>query len=331
MDDKNHFFVDTIDMERKELQICIYSSEHELIRVIETGFLFEETEDNYYSKRNEMIGLYSDGNLLYIYYTGNRYIKENITYVHVYDLETGERINGIELKGISNWGIFVFVYDWSSYHEPLWDDGDVIYQIRLLVNGDRILLDGYYRVNGGESVSTHDIEIFNMQGELVYIGYTSGYNQGKTIYPVAFDDDGEIVKGIHREADLEKAVNKIGFSFKEGRTIVHRCFMTSDMLIEKDRLWLSKYIFRIGSDSYRLMNYEPAIFGFKKQDGDWKFTEFINFLNFPELRYNIFIDRILRAEGDKLWLWVRVGHNLTESYEKRYFDREIWVIEESDN
>ncbi len=96
-------------------------------------------------------------------------------------------------------------------------------------------------------------------------------------------------------------------------------------------MWVSINIFRSGSRTGSIVNYESSIFLLANENDEWNVKEFINFLNFPELRYNIFIDRILRAEGDKLWLWVRVGHNLTESYEKRYFDREIWVIEESDN
>ena len=331
MDAKSHFFIDTINTDTNELDICMYNEEHELIRVINTGFLFKDTIYNEYPRRNEMIGLYSDGDLLYVYYTGYMYKKKDIAYVHIFDVQTGKRNNGIALQDIGSGNILSITYRWGYYFEPLWDDGSVIYQIKLDVIDDRILLDGYYRANVSDTISSHTFYIFNMRGEQVLIGHTRGYEDGKEVYPIAFNEEGGIEQGIPLEYKLEAAANMIGYSFKEGFSTLQRCFRASDMIIEDDALWLSKYIYRIGSDSFNLMNYEPAIFGFKKQDGDWKFTEFINFLNFPELRYNIFIDRILRAEGDKLWLWVRVGHNLTESYEKRYFDREIWVIEESDN
>ena len=74
-------------------------------------------------------------------------------------------------------------------------------------------------------------------------------------------------------------------------------------------------------------SYESGIFGLENKNGEWKVTEFIHPFNFHELRYNVFIDRIIKAEGNKLWLWVRIGHNITGPYEERYFDREIWVID----
>ena len=74
-------------------------------------------------------------------------------------------------------------------------------------------------------------------------------------------------------------------------------------------------------------SYESSVFGLVKKYVEWKVTEFVHPFNFHELRYNVFIDRIIKAVGNRLWLGVCIDHNIIGLYVERYFGREIWVID----
>jgi hypothetical protein len=154
------------------------------------------------------------------------------------------------------------------------------------------------------------------------------YETSKDNYPIALTRSGEVVKGMLAHEEVEKLAHSIGYEIIPRRSDVYRFYERSDMFIDDSgKGWISVDLHKPGTSMSREINYESAIYGFEKRDGDWQVVDFINLFNFPALRYNIFVDRILKVEGDRLWLWVREGFNITEPYEERSFDRQIWVIE----
>ena len=199
--------------------------------------------------------------------------------------------------------------------------------MKLVIKENKILLDGYYVSGGPEGNFAHDYYVFDMNGKIIDSGYTDEYEEYKNTYPIFLRENGEIVKGMLEEEEMEKLANNIGYTIREGWTL-YRGFERSDLYIDKaGNAWLSKDMWKAGTKKRDDINHESSIYGLEEKNGEWKVKEFINIFNFPDLRYNVFVDRILKAEGNKLWLWVRIGHNITGPYEDRYFDREIWVID----
>ena len=173
------------------------------------------------------------------------------------------------------------------------------------------------------------IDYCSIFGILIDSYYYNDYDYAKykNIYPISLMENGEIVKGMLTEEEMEGLANNIGYTIREGWTL-YRGFHRSALYVDGGgNAWLSKDLWKAGGKLEDDTAYESAIFGLEKEKGEWKVTEFIHPFNFPELRYNVFIDRIIKTEGNKLWLWVRIGHNITGTYEDNYFDREIWVIE----
>lgn len=320
-----YFYVDKIDLSNKELIIQKFNKEKRKVDVIRTGITYKETEKNQYFRRNERVGLCFTKEYLYLYYLGQYYVDESFNELWKIDLKTKKKTKIANLKGIKG-AVFGYVKEWKFYEDGIWVEGDYSFQMRLIVRKGMILLDSYSSSEGPEGGDfAHVYYVFNTAGTLLEWDYEDRYLPEE--YPITIKENGEIIKGILAENEMEKFAKDLGYTIKEGWTM-YRGFSNTDLYMVGDNVaWLSKELWKPGADDYYDEDFVSSIYKLVKENGKWKVTEFISYKNLPELEYNVFIDRILKAEGNKLWLWMRIGHNITESYEKRHFDREIWIIE----
>ncbi len=323
------FYIDKINITNKELVIAKYNKEKKLVDVIKTGIIYEKTDDNEYFRRNEKIAILISKQQMYIYYPrkkNNKLFDE----IWMFNLQNNKEEKIINLNDIEWDSVFGYVKRREFYEDYVSDRWDFSYQIKLVIENNKILLDGFYALDGAESNFAHDYYVFDSDGQQLYSGYTDSYEAHKKNYPISLRKNGEIIKGMLAEEEMEKLANNLGYTIVEGWTFIYRGFNNSDLYIDREgNAWLSRNMWKAGTKKRDDINYESSIYGLVEENGKWKVKEFINLFNFPELRYNVFIDRILKVEDNKLWLWVRIGHNITGPYEDRYFDREIWVIEKN--
>ncbi len=328
--EEGFFYIDKIDMSNKELIIEKFDNNRKLIDTIRTGIIYEKTKSNTYLHKNEKIAIFFNKQFIYLYYPGRR---GGTSFDEIWEIDLKNKKNykivSLQLENYGGGTIFGILKRWKYYDEGVWDFGDISYQMKLVIENNNILIDGYFRSDDDEGGdSAHNYYVFDRKGVLIESAFTRSYENYKNIYPIFIKEDGEIVKGMLAEEEMEKLANNIGYTIKAGATYIYRSFINTDLYIDKGGYaWLSKDIWKAGTKKRDDINYESSIYGLVRKNGEWNVTEFIHPFNFHELRYNVFVDRIIKAEGNKLWLWVRIGHNITGPYEDRYFDREIWVID----
>ncbi len=66
------FYIDKIDMSKKELIIERFNIQKKLIDVIKTGIIYERTEKNQYFRSNSQIAIFFYNQYMYLYYPGKK-------------------------------------------------------------------------------------------------------------------------------------------------------------------------------------------------------------------------------------------------------------------
>ena len=329
IDGRGYFYVDKIDMTKKELIIEKFNEKKELIDTIRTGFIYEKTEENIYRSRNEKLAFYFVNGYLYLFYPGRRVTGpfDELWKVNLESMSL-KKEKTLSLRGHVKYSIFGLMKQYFFYEEEPVEDTDVSFQMKMIVREKNILLYGYFRSGGEEATDFEDYALFDSNGQVQFTGKLDGYDRDHKDFPIYITDTDEIIRGMLAPEMMESVANDIGYTISEGWTHIYRGFHRTDLYVDSSgKAWISRDMKKAGGYWSENTSYESGIFGLENKNGEWKVTEFIHPFNFHELRYNVFIDRIIKAEGNKLWLWVRIGHNITGPYEDRYFDREIWVID----
>jgi len=356
IDEQDNIYIDYINIKTRELCLDKYDSKtKKKIMTINTGYYANGAKKIYYGSRDELLGfLFQKGNLILV-------IPGDELILNYYDLINGKLIRKQIIKNRGkNWIFHVYLengtniikstngerfddYPYSSVENEYMQLDVQIEKNKILFNSPYIfdspffdfpltkifcvtfdaktIYEGFFEALFGlYDVLLKEIRKFGIEEETIYPNDPD--KQGYIcMLPIYLNKEGKLVFGFTNEEykEIERYYKEKNYEIFTEITV--DAYITKLAYVEEDgSIWVIYDLTR-GKGS--------SVVHMKKYNGKWKIIDSIGPWNIIELS-KITIDRILRVENNKIYLWVRkyVGSKKDENGEKIYiYDREIWVIE----